>query len=261
MAEKRWPTVEELWLNPEGVGPVDMLGMLPNEEEEDSERKLRLFAVACCRSIWHLLNDTLSRQAVEVVEQFADGQTTLDVIGGLHEAAEKKMRETYPASVTPLPGGGSRLTSKDTALDFYLPSLAETITQNPFYRYMAQDSTDSVGAIAMYSAIGAGQWNTTEMDSICERIAGAQATINCSLLRDIYGNPFRPVTLDAAWQTSTVVALAQSVYDERAFERLPILADALEEAGCTNADLLVHCRQPGEHVRGCWVVDLLLGKT
>jgi hypothetical protein len=81
-----------------------------------------------------------------------------------------------------------------------------------------------------------------------------------SLVREIFPNPFRPVTLNPAWQTSNVTALAQAIYDERAFERLPILADALEDAGCDNADILNHCRQPGEHVRGCWVVDLVLCK-
>jgi hypothetical protein len=72
--------------------------------------------------------------------------------------------------------------------------------------------------------------------------------------------PFCP-KVDPAWLTAKVVALAQAIYDDRAFDRLPILADALEDAGCTNQDILAHCRQPGEHVRGCWVVDLLLGKS
>jgi hypothetical protein len=75
------------------------------------------------------------------------------------------------------------------------------------------------------------------------------------LLRDIFGNPYRPATAAPAWLTSEVVALAQSIYDARAFDRLPELADALEQAGCTNAEMLNHCRQPGEHLRGCWVVD------
>jgi hypothetical protein len=81
------------------------------------------------------------------------------------------------------------------------------------------------------------------------------------LLQEVFGNPFRPVTPDSSWLTSTVVKLAQGVYDERAFERMPILADALEDAGCDNKDVLEHCRGPGPHVRGCWVVDLLLGKA
>src|SRR5262249_37478082 len=80
------------------------------------------------------------------------------------------------------------------------------------------------------------------------------------LMRDIFGNPFRLIALDPTWQNSNVLALAQSVYDERAYDRMPILGDALEDAGCTNADILGHCRGPGPHVRGCWVVDLILGK-
>jgi hypothetical protein len=81
-------------------------------------------------------------------------------------------------------------------------------------------------------------------------------------LRDIFGNPFRPVTLDPAWLTSTVVALARGIYEGRAFDRLPILADALQDAGCDCAELLDHCRDPQlTHVRGCWAVDLVLGKS
>jgi hypothetical protein len=83
----------------------------------------------------------------------------------------------------------------------------------------------------------------------------------CDWLRCIFGNPFRPVSVDAVWLTANVVAIAQGIYAEPAFDRLPILADALEDAGCTNADIFNHCRQPGEHVRGCWVVDLALGKS
>ena len=92
-----------------------------------------------------------------------------------------------------------------------------------------------------------------------------ERNMQCSLLRDIFGNPFRPPPAMAfswlSWNDDTILKLAQAIYDDRVFDRLPILADALEEAGCTNADILNHCRQPGEHVRGCWVVDLLLGKS
>jgi hypothetical protein len=83
------------------------------------------------------------------------------------------------------------------------------------------------------------------------------------LARCIFGNPFRPVCVDRAWLTwkdDAIPRLAQALYEERAFDRLPILADALEDADCDNTDMLAHCRQPGEHMRGCWVVDLLLGK-
>jgi hypothetical protein len=80
------------------------------------------------------------------------------------------------------------------------------------------------------------------------------------LVREVFGNPFRLVSLDPAWRTPAILHLAQAVYDDRAFDHLPILADALEEAGGTNGEVLDHCRSPGPHVRGCWVVDLVLGK-
>jgi hypothetical protein len=85
-----------------------------------------------------------------------------------------------------------------------------------------------------------------------------------ALLRCIFGNPFRPTPLVdrawLAWRDGTVSKLAHAIYEQRRFSDVPILADALEEAGCSNPDILGHCRQPGEHARGCWVVDLLLGK-
>jgi hypothetical protein len=80
-------------------------------------------------------------------------------------------------------------------------------------------------------------------------------------LRDIFGPLlFRPIVLDPAWRSSDVLSLAQAIYDERMGHRTPMLGDALEDAGCTNAEIMNHCRQPGVHVRGCWVVDCLLEK-
>jgi hypothetical protein len=83
-----------------------------------------------------------------------------------------------------------------------------------------------------------------------------------ALIRDLF-NPFQPLTLYPTWLTwndGTVPKIAQGVYDEGALDRMPVLADALEEAGCADQSLLSHCRQPGPHVRGCWLVDCLLGK-
>jgi hypothetical protein len=88
--------------------------------------------------------------------------------------------------------------------------------------------------------------------------------LQIGLLRDTVGNPFRVGLVDGswlAWNDGVVVRIAEAIYNNRAFDRLPILADALEEAGCQNQDILTHCRQPGEHVRGCWVVDAIMNKT
>jgi hypothetical protein len=93
-----------------------------------------------------------------------------------------------------------------------------------------------------------------------EDISRREKSQQSALVHDIVGNPFRPLSCQSSWLTSTVTPLARAVYEGRHFEDMPILADALEDAGCDNADVLSHCRQPGEHVRGCWVVDMLLGK-
>ena len=91
------------------------------------------------------------------------------------------------------------------------------------------------------------------------RLVGTQAS---HLLRDIFGNPFRPVAFDPNWRTDTALSLARVMYESREFGAMPILADALQDAGCEHTDILNHCRDPnGVHVRGCWVVDLVLGKN
>lgn len=90
-----------------------------------------------------------------------------------------------------------------------------------------------------------------------ETVTIAQAAI----FKDIFGNPFRPVAFDPVWRSESAVALARAAYESRNFTLLPILADAFEEAGCDHPDVLAHCRGPGPHVRDCWVVDLVLGKS
>jgi hypothetical protein len=89
---------------------------------------------------------------------------------------------------------------------------------------------------------------------------GAATGFHVKLLRDIFGDPFRTVAIDPLWLTSDVLALARGIYEDRAFDRMPILADALQDVGCANEVVLDHCRGLGPHVRGCWVVDLLLGQ-
>ena len=89
----------------------------------------------------------------------------------------------------------------------------------------------------------------------------AEKARQCDLLREVFGNPFRPVRAEPAWLTSDVLLLARGIYEETAFDRMPILADALQDAGCDEPAILDHCRDPKQtHVRGCWVVDLVLGK-
>jgi hypothetical protein len=121
---------------------------------------------------------------------------------------------------------------------------------------------------AYYAAFGACCWDGGgQFVALLGAVAAEQGT-QSELLRDLCGNPFRLVTLSLACLTPQVVALAQAAYDQREvpagtldLARLAVLADVLEDAGCTAEDILNHLRGPGPHVRGCWAVDLILGKS
>jgi hypothetical protein len=214
---------EAEWLA--SADPQEMLVILPGK---GSDRKLQLFACACCRRLWHLLQEDRHRQAVEVVERYADGLLSAeDVMHVRGETLCPPDDDNFaPATV-------------------YTLTAAATPYTNP---YMAR-----VADYACYAAAWDGNATNRQTEDI-ERRAQVH------LLRCIFGNLFRRVTVDAAWRIPTVVTLAHTVYDERSFDRLPDLADALEKAGCHDAEVLAYCRQPREHVRGCWVVDLILGR-
>jgi hypothetical protein len=106
-----------------------------------------------------------------------------------------------------------------------------------------------------------GQPGEGEVEKVFDAACRPAKAVQANLLRDIVGNPFRPPPVLApavlAYHGATVPRLAQAIRDTRDFDHLPVLADALEEAGCTGPDLLAHCRGPGPHVLGCWVLDLL----
>jgi hypothetical protein len=111
------------------------------------------------------------------------------------------------------------------------------------------------------------RWITTTIPALvaalswASRVQTGRERSFCNTVRCIFGPlPFRPVGLVPRWLTPTVKQLADSIYQERAFDRLPVLADALEEVGCDQPDILSHLRGGGEHCRGCWAVDLVVGK-
>jgi hypothetical protein len=209
-----------------------------------SERKLRHFAVACCRQVWHLLRESGSRRAVELAESYADGLTSE---GELVHAAEnaRSIAMVLHSSADDL--WSSDLSTAAYAADAAMWAATRSVDQSDY----ASQTARSAGG---------------------EPYRGLpEPALQCALVRDIFGNPFRPVTVDPTWLTwnaSTVPKMALSAYQEPSLPsghldaiRLAVLADALEEAGCTDAEILSHLRGPGPHVRGCWVVDLILGKT
>jgi hypothetical protein len=188
---------------------------------------LRLFAVACCRRIWQLLADERSRHAVEVAERYADAQAT----------EEELLAVGMDASAVPLNFGD--MTSVNA-------TEAALYTTGPT-RYLLDSRRPGLNP-ALNAALAVS-------GNALKREQGHQAL----LLRDIFGNPLRPITVDPTWLTSTVVLLAKAIYD-RTFDRMPALADALHEAGCGNDEILSHCRGSAPHIRGCWALDLVLGK-
>ena len=203
----------------------DMLYVFYYEYRGPIQRKLRLFTCACCRSMWPEFRDSRLSDALEVACRFADGLVEVrDLEAAMHALA--------------IPD--------DPAIAIDRITLAVSGCLHP-------DIKTSCAMTAYQIANINGP-----------RAAGAEAHRQCHLIRDIYGPlPFRPVVVEPkrlSWNHRTVPAIALRIYEERAFHDLPILADALEDAGCTDADLLGHCRGPGPHVRGCWVVDLLLGR-
>jgi hypothetical protein len=197
-------------------------------------RLLRLYACACCRQVWHLLGAE-GRAAVEVAERYADGR-----------ASKADLRQAEGAAWQ------AYLKCADAVqLATTQAKLAACYAAGPSITRGGKLSAERAGLAFAYSV---------------EVMLGANATrrpLQCDLLHDLFGNPFRPVSADPAWlrwNDGTVRKMAQALYEERAFERLPLLADALEDAGCTEDALLSHLRGPGPHVRGCWALDLLRGE-
>jgi hypothetical protein len=240
---------EHKWLNCTNVPP-----MLEFSVGKVSERKLRIFACACCRSIWHVLTKASGRKAVEVSERFADGVVSQRQLAKARRNAQRAWKTTNKAQ----PQAYGRSPDDGEAGSILIFAIAAAIESTDKNSLMAawRASTCAAHSMGKNMAILA-------PDSYArEELAGRrkQYIRQCKLLRDIIGNPFHPVALDTAWKKRSIRALAQAIYDERTYERLSLLANVLEEAGCHDAEILDHCRQPGPHVRGCWVVDLVLGK-
>jgi hypothetical protein len=207
-----------------------------------SERKLRLFACACARRAWHLLTDECCRRAVEIAERYADGLETEAALLAAHSVAYQV--------VTALRREGHR------TWNYPAESAACAAWCAAGLAYSGQGASAAVGA----------SWNAAAALSPGPLSKySAERPFQYRLLSDIFGPaPFRPLPrlnpAWLAWEGGTVQKIATEIYEERDFDRLPILADALEEAGCDAAELLTHLRGPGPHVRACWAVDLVLGK-
>jgi hypothetical protein len=223
-----------------------------------SERKARLFGAACCRRIWSLPTDPRSRQSVEVAERFADGQAARSELNSVRTAA---------LDATALP---NHPTAAWAAQPVAAGRVAEVVRGSPesLHDGAPGAAADAAGSDASVRARAAGGDGEAAEQAARDNERRGQA----DLLRDLCGPlPFHPVAIAPSvlrWRGGTMGRLAQSAYDGRRLpagtlepERLAVLADALEEAGADDQNILGHLRDQGAaHVRGCWVLDLLLAK-
>ncbi|MDB5310205.1 MAG: hypothetical protein JWO38_4407 [Gemmataceae bacterium] len=206
-----------------------------------SPRKVVLFGCACCRRIWSRLGPA-DRKAVEQAEAAADDPA----------AFREFLARLEPERVAALAVAGLLAQPVDDALT----SLLET--QTALRLRLDGDRGWGIGSLAFEAARLAVEGEPEAR----RQVARAREEVEqAALAREVFGNPFHPPAVEASWSTPPVVALARQVYETRDFGPMPILADALQDAGCENADVLGHCRSDGPHVRGCWVVDLVLGNS
>ncbi|OAI38707.1 hypothetical protein AYO40_01755 [Planctomycetaceae bacterium SCGC AG-212-D15] len=234
MTEQEWLT----WTN------VAQMLRFASKRSGESERKLRLWAVACVRRGWHLLQFETSREAVQLAERFADGTASDSERSAAWEAAFQMVMVNRPS---PEPG---RFFMADVAAERVALRSAKS------WRVTAEKTAEQV--------IRAVQQNDPT-----GRAAAEERAAQASLVRDVF--VFRSIRAEPSWLTwngGAIVRAAQAAYEQRELpsghldsQRLAVLADMVEEAGCTDANLLTHLRnREAVHVRGCFAIDLLLGK-
>jgi hypothetical protein len=275
--------------------PQKML-LLLRSSEKASDRKLRLFDVACCRRVWHLMTDERSRRAVDAAEDFADGFLTQERLAAIREAAHEVFFEAkdaeYAAEVRAHFGDSLAYSRVRTTL--YSAAAARVVVSAQAGRQMhvlaAYEPDESQWNPDDACAVGCSYWAAAAVgmaehvrlyqaegltdDTIPNSLRTAhdkdietrraENAAQTDLVRDIFGLVlFRPGAVHPdirAWNDRLVVRLAQAIYDERRWGDMPILADALLDAGADDEELLAHLRSEGPHVRGCWALDLILGK-
>ena len=253
MTEEEWQT----WSD-----PMPMLRYLIGTDEprvqaieefpdpRGSDRKLRLFACACYYRVSHLLPHPAARETVQVAERFADGTVSVAEFLKAEADIRELMTDLEPRWRTS--DGAERVTLHPTHAALALAGIVCWWEPQKAAWYAASNAHLDFPYLAN-PGVGVHSPRRGEAEV-------AEKRAQCDLLREIFGNPFRSVAFAPEWQTDSAVSLARQMYEGRDFGAMPILADALEDAGCVDELLLVHCRGPGPHARGCWAVDLVLGK-
>jgi hypothetical protein len=217
----------------EWLMPGDLRPHVEFQAARQQARRLRLFSVACCRQLEPWMDEPKLFEALARAERVADGELSDSTIAKWRRKVSQLERDR-------LKGRGTTWTPQMAVYHH----VATACLEGQYLGYR-----DNWRALVYH-----GQVFGDEFVRRGPHLAHA-------LLLDIFGNPFRPVAFSASWRTDTAAALARQMYESRDFGAMPILADALQDAGCDSEDILAHCRDASlAHVRGCWVVDLVLDK-
>ncbi len=237
----------------EWVVSNDPKAMLQALAGHATDRKLRLFANACCHRVMSHIADDRSRAAVEFAERHADtGVARRKGRPAIHRAAKAAWQEAYMKmfEITD-PVEHARHMAEVTAAE------AAAVALDSNARWSAEYAAGFSSIARGWRLLASSGVTSREFDQAARRPEEEQ---QAHLLREVFGNPFRPRTVHPSWRSSNVVSLTLVTYQEGTFEQLPVLADALLDAGCSDEDLMDHFRGPGLHVRGCWALDLVLAK-
>jgi hypothetical protein len=228
------PTEKE-WLH--GHDAIAMAAFL---QGRTNDRKLRLIACACCRQIEMVAGHDWSQEALTAAEQFAEGLLTLEDLDGVRQRL---------LDATAWAGPWADETPEENA------ARAVRAVLHPKAGYALRETLDALERSAHLRG---------SSEAACMELSKREMVRQAIVLREIVGNPFRVIVVEESWKQwhgCCLARLARDIYDTRTFQDVPILGDMLEDAGCTEASLLDHCRMDSRHALGCWVLDGILGKV
>jgi hypothetical protein len=240
--------------------PSKMLWFL---RERVTSRKARLLMAACCRRGWSLFVDDRCRNAVEIAERFAEGLAKDEERNSAWQHARDAYADINTQSYGEVGNPWHPIFAAEAAAEAAIVAVSRIDDAvDAASLFLPERSLDDQQPSFLMALDGI-RWMLVALS----KTANTEDAAQVQLIHDIFGNPFSPVAVDPTWRTPTVTSLAIAAYEERNLPsgeldavRLALLADALEEAGCSAETILDHLREPGPHIRGCWAVDLLLAR-
>jgi hypothetical protein len=270
MSNKSRPLTEDQWLN--GSSHYSLLRYLQQHRRitkvPGGRRQLCLFKIACCRLVWDQIVDERSRHAVEVCERHIDGKARRTELAAAQSAAieaDEEAQQKFYAAFRQVDGSRDVVTYLNHCATSAARWTAEAGLRSHVLSIVTISTTQLQASRNPDWSWGQPPEKAAKTEAVAKKASESLKgeSILADLVRCIFGNPFQPAAIDEArlhGEGSTVKRMASAIYEDRAFDRLPILSDLLEEAGCTERAILNHCRDGKSHARGCWVVDALVQK-